>query len=71
MNQIKKRHHYVWRNYLRAWSNSNDLIPSLIKINNKIAITNLTNVAQKKLFYSLEEFTFEEEYYLKKNNFKS
>tara|TARA_Y100001968_G_scaffold333193_1_gene394649 strand:- start:3710 stop:4642 length:933 start_codon:yes stop_codon:yes gene_type:complete len=66
LNQIKKRHHYVWRNYLRAWSNSNDLIPSLIKINNKIAITNLTNVAQKKLFYSLEEFTFEEEYYLKK-----
>ena len=66
MTQVKKRHHYVWRNYLRAWSDSKDLLPSLIKINNKIATPNLMNVAQKKFYYSLKEFTIEEEKNLKK-----
>ena len=61
MNQKKKRQHYVWRNYLRSWSNSQDLIPALIKIENKIATPNLMNVAQEKYYYSLQEFTIEEE----------
>ena len=49
----------------RSWSNSKDLIPALIKFENKIATTNLMNVAQEKFYYSLQEFTKEEEVALK------
>lgn len=61
----KKRHHYVWRNYLRSWSNSKDNIPSLIKNENKIATPNLMGVAQQRFYYSLVEFSIEEEVILK------
>ncbi|MDT0644990.1 DUF4238 domain-containing protein [Zunongwangia sp. F363] len=65
MSKKKKRQHYVWRRYLRSWSNSKDLIPSLIKFEKKIATTNLMNVAQEKFYYSLQEFSKEEEIALK------
>ncbi|WP_189606376.1 DUF4238 domain-containing protein [Salinimicrobium marinum] len=61
----KKRQHYVWRNYLRSWSNSKDIIPALIKKEKKIATPNLMGVAQEKFYYSLVEFTVEEEIVLK------
>ena len=57
---IKRKHHYVWREYLRSWS-CNEKIYSYIKSENKIAKPNLMGVAQQRFFYSLEEFTIEEE----------
>lgn len=64
-NIKKKRQHYVWRSYLRSWSNSKDIIPALIKKEKKIVTPNLMGVAQEKFYYSLIEFTFEEELILK------
>lgn len=61
MTEIKKRHHYIWREYLRNWS-INDKINSLLLQDKKIlSDVNLMNVAQEKFFYKLEEFTKEEE----------
>lgn len=61
MTEIKKRHHYIWREYLRNWS-TNDKINSLLVKEKKILTeVNLVNVAQEKFFYQLEEFTEEEE----------
>jgi hypothetical protein len=56
----KRKHHYVWREYLRSWS-CKEKIYSYIKSENKIAKPNLMGVAQQRFFYSLEEFSIEEE----------
>ncbi|RTY87062.1 DUF4238 domain-containing protein [Flavobacterium sp. RSP15] len=61
---IKRKHHYVWREYLRSWS-SNEKIYSYLKSKDKITKPNLMGVAQQRFFYSLEEFTIEEELILK------
>ncbi len=61
MEEIKKRHHYVWKDYLRSWAESNDLIPTYFKQQKKTAKPNLENVAQEKFFYESEEFTIEEQ----------
>ena len=61
MNIKKKRQHYVWRNYLRSWSNSKDIIPTLIKNEKKIVTLNLMGVAQQKFYYSFINFSIEEE----------
>jgi hypothetical protein len=60
----KRKHHYVWREYLRSWS-CEEKIYSYIKSENKIAKPNLMGVAQQRFFYSLEEFSLEEEIILK------
>jgi hypothetical protein len=61
MTEIKKRHHYIWREYLRNWS-INEKINSLLLQDKKILNdVNLMNVGQEKFFYKLEEFTREEE----------
>ncbi|MBK0368743.1 DUF4238 domain-containing protein [Flavobacterium agrisoli] len=60
----KRKHHYVWREYLRSWS-CEEKIYSYIKSKNKIAKPNLMGVAQQRFFYSLEEFSLEEEIILK------
>jgi len=61
MTEIKKRHHYIWREYLRNWS-INEKINSLLLQDKKILNdVNLMNVAQEKFFYTLEEFTEEEQ----------
>lgn len=65
MEQIKQRHHYVWREYLRSWTEGDDLIHTFFKKDNKIAKPNLVNVAQERFFYSSEDFTVEEINYLK------
>lgn len=59
--EIKRKHHYVWREYLRSWCHSKDMIHTYIKSNDKLFSSNLINVAQQKYFYSLEDFTTEEE----------
>lgn len=60
----KKKHHYVWREYLRSWS-SGEYVFTYSKNQNKIFTSNLMGVAVEKYFYALEEFTFEEEIKLK------
>lgn len=60
----KKKHHYVWREYLRSWSNK-ELIFAYSKSQNKIFKPNLMGIAVERHFYSLHEFTLEEEAILK------
>jgi len=73
MKNNKKKHHYVWKEYLRSWTNGNDKIYAYIKGKNEIIHTNLTGVVQKRYYYSLEEFTIEEEIILQElvNNFST
>lgn len=62
--QVKKKHHYVWKEYLKSWTD-NEQVPALIKNSKKIIKTNPEGVAQQRYFYALEEFTEEEEIILK------
>jgi hypothetical protein len=64
MSSIKKRQHYVWRNYLRSWS-ENDNIWTHFKELNKTERPNLMGVAQERYFYRLIDFTVDEEVFLK------
>ncbi|WP_323950233.1 DUF4238 domain-containing protein [Aeromonas caviae] len=51
---IKRRHHYVWRKYLKAWAQG-DLIWCLR--NNNIFKSNLMGIAQERDFYKLNELS--------------
>jgi len=62
--QVKKKHHYVWKKYLKSWS-ENRQVPALIKKSKKIIKSNPEGLAQQRYFYALEEFTQEEEIILK------
>lgn len=53
----KRRHHYVWRHYLKAWA-SNDKIWCFRE--QKIFNPNLMGVAQERDFYKVEKLTNEE-----------
>lgn len=64
MTQIKKKQHYVWKEYLMSWSNKDQIFTSF-KSSGKVFKTNLDRVVQERFFYSLEEFTEEEEIILK------
>lgn len=64
MSTIKKRQHYVWRNYLRPWAD-NEQIWTYFKELNKIERPNLMGVAQEKYFYKLIDFTEDEKFFLK------
>lgn len=50
----KRHHHYVWRNYLRAWA-PDDAIWCCRE--GKVFKTNLMGVGQKRDFYKLKELT--------------
>jgi len=50
----KRRHHYVWRNYLRAWSDNEQIWCSR---DNKIFPSNLMNIGQERDFYRLKDLT--------------
>jgi len=64
MNTVKKSQHYVWRNYLRAWAN-NEQIWSFLRKQNKVISTNLQNVAQSNYYYKLNDINDFEEKILK------
>lgn len=53
----KRRHHYIWRNYLRAWANNEQIWCAR---NNNIFLTNLMNIGQERDFYRLNELTLDE-----------
>lgn len=50
----KRRHHYIWRNYLRAWSTNESLWCCR---DGKLFKTNLMNIGQIKDFYKLKELS--------------
>lgn len=64
MSQIKKRQHFVWRKYLRAWTNDESIWTYFIELS-KIERVNLMGVAQEKYFYKLIDLEESEEKLLK------
>lgn len=65
MSSIKKRQHYVWRQYLRPWAQTEN-IWTYFKELNKVEYPGLMGVGQEKYFYKLVTFTQEEEEFLRK-----
>src|ERR1700747_697482 len=64
MSDLKKRQHYVWRHYLKPWTNEGG-IWTYFKDLDKIIKAGLMVVAQEKYFYELIDFTEAEEDFLK------
>ncbi|ENM1934612.1 DUF4238 domain-containing protein [Vibrio cholerae] len=58
----KRRHHYVWRNYLRAWSNNEQI---WCVRNKNVFPTNLMNIGQERDFYRLNELTSQDVSFLR------
>jgi hypothetical protein len=56
---IVKRQHYVWRQYLRAWS-SKEQICALLKDKKEVMTISLMGVAQERYFYRLQELSISE-----------
>lgn len=63
---LKKKQHYVWRQYLRNWSFVDDRIFFIYKSSGEVKATNLDRVAQKRFFYEVDSFTEEQESVLTK-----
>ncbi|CAL65870.1 DUF4238 domain-containing protein [Christiangramia forsetii] len=62
MPDLKKRQHYVWKNYLKPWS-TNDKICCLR--NGKEIITSLRNIGQTRYFYKAEKLSEKDLNFLK------
>ncbi len=60
MHQLKKKQHYVWKEYLKPWCSDNKIF-TYLKPSNKTVYSNLDGIAQERFHYSLQEFTVEEE----------
>jgi len=54
---IKRKHHYVWRKYLKAWAIDDQIY---CKRNGKVFKTNLENVAAEKDFYIINSLSSED-----------
>lgn len=63
--EIKKKQHYVWKQYLKKWANNGKYIYFYRKNTNEIKSANLENVAQQRFFYEVDAFTEDEEAALK------
>jgi hypothetical protein len=48
MSKLKKKQHYVWKNYLKPWSTNGQI---LCNRKNKIFNTSLENIGEKRFFY--------------------
>lgn len=59
----KRRHHYVWREYLRPWSENEKI---WCKMDGEYFNANLMNIAQKKDFYKLKELSTQDIIAIKK-----
>ena len=60
-NHLKKRQHYVWREYLRGWATPDNPERVFCLRNGKEPFpANLMNLAQEKYFYQIEELSAEE-----------
>ncbi|MGI4993370.1 DUF4238 domain-containing protein [Halobacteriovorax sp. GFR7] len=57
-----RRQHFVWRRYLREWSDKEEQI--WCHRDGKIFKSNLMGIAQKRDFYKVQELTTEEEQFL-------
>ena len=64
MSNLKKRQHYIWRNYLRAWA-KNDTIWTYFINQDKVLPAGLMKVGQEKFYYELIYMTEEEEILLR------
>lgn len=54
MNQVTKKQHYIWRNYLRPWTDNNSTTGRIACLRkNKIFSTSLMNIAQENYFYNI------------------
>lgn len=62
MVEKKRKQHYVWRGYLRAWAEREQI---WCRRQNKIFKVNLSNVAQERDFYRLRELTSQDITFLK------
>ena len=65
MSSLKKNQHYVWREYLKAWS-EDDKIWTFFKKSGKIDNPNLKKVTVERYFYRLNKLTSDEIIFLKK-----
>ncbi|MCI0922656.1 DUF4238 domain-containing protein [Sphingobacterium rhinopitheci] len=59
--EVKKKQHYVWKQYLTSWAENGRQIYFLHKDTNVVRCTNLENVAQKRFFYEVDAFTEDQE----------
>ncbi|GEM_PF-1355300 len=56
----KIKQHYVWRQYLRAWTKGNDFVWTLFKNQKRIAFTDLIKVGFEKNLYTIEKLNMKE-----------
>jgi len=53
----KRKHHYVWRNYLRSWSNKDKI---WAKINGQVLNVNLEKIANERDFYQIKDLNIDD-----------
>tara|TARA_R110001592_G_scaffold16881_12_gene71705 strand:+ start:25165 stop:26112 length:948 start_codon:yes stop_codon:yes gene_type:complete len=61
---IKKRHHYIWQNYLKPWTNNNNQICCYFKLNGQYTTPNTTSIGVAKYFYKSSRLTNDDLKYL-------
>lgn len=58
MNQTTKKQHYIWRNYLAAWTKDNSNTGQIICLrDNHVFPVSLMNVAHENYFYGVKELS--------------
>jgi hypothetical protein len=60
---MKKRQHYVWREYLREWSKNEQIF---FLQNDTVFHSNIMNIAQEKFFYQLQRITYHDITWIRK-----